>query len=160
MRFAFAYQDIGIVRHCGCHTQVREQRLGWHGNLRTRDLVRRGFVTGTGYQLFDDDELGLGPGGGAQMFQYGEAIFISPVVEYFADKEDGDILLLRWLWLKEVVTLVIKRQWAALVQCKCRWTNLGASRDRTHVRRAYSSSRTVIRILSDCQAQTRSYLKV
>ena len=108
MRFAFAYQDISIVRHCGCDTQVREQRLGWHGNLRARDLVRRGFVTGTGYQLFDDDELGLGPGCGAQMFQYGEAIFVSPVVEYFADKEDGDILLLRWLWLKEVVTLVIQ----------------------------------------------------
>jgi hypothetical protein len=108
LRFAFdsAYQDIGIVRHCGRDTQVWEQRLGWHGNLRARDLVRRGFVTGTGYKLFDDDELGLGPGGGTQMFQYGEAIFVSPVVEYFADKEDGDVLLLRWLWFKEVVTLV------------------------------------------------------
>jgi hypothetical protein len=65
LRLALAYQDIGIVRHCGRDTQVWEQRLGWHGNLRARDLVRRRFVTGTGYQLFDDDELGLGPGGGA-----------------------------------------------------------------------------------------------
>jgi hypothetical protein len=76
--------------------------------------VRCRFVTGTGYQLFDDDELGLVSGGGAQVFQYGEATLVSPVVEYIADEEDGDILSLRRLWLDEVVTFAIKRQWVTL----------------------------------------------
>jgi len=80
-----AYHDVSIVRHRGCATQVREQRLGWHGNLCTWDLVCRGFVTGTGYQLLDNDELGLGRSGDAQVFQYGETIVVSPVVEYPAD---------------------------------------------------------------------------
>jgi hypothetical protein len=146
--FIFAYQDICIVCHCGCDTQVWEQRFGRRGDLCARNFVRRGFVTGTGNQLFDDDELGLWPGGGAQVFQYGKAILISPVVKYFADEEDGDVLLLRRLWLKEVVPLVNKLQRAALGQCRGILTNLGASRDQIQVRRACSSSRTMAHVLS------------
>jgi hypothetical protein len=146
--FVFAYQDICIVCHCGCDTQVWEQRFGRRGDLCARNLVRRRFVTGTGYQLFDDDELGLWPCGGAQVFQYGKTILISPVVKYFADEEDGDILLLRRLWLKEVVALVNKPQWAALGQCRGILTNLGASRDQIQVRRACSSSRTMAHVSS------------
>ena len=38
------------------------------------------------------------------MFEYGEAVLVGPVVYYFGEKEDGDILLLCRLWCKEVVT--------------------------------------------------------
>ena len=70
--------------------------------------MRRRFVTRAGHQLFDDDELGLGSGSGAQVLQYGEAIFISPVMENFADEEDGDAILLRRLWVEEIVAFVKK----------------------------------------------------
>jgi hypothetical protein len=80
-----AYHDVGIVRHRGRATQVGEQRLWWHGNLCAWDLVCRGFVTGTGNQLLDNDELCLGRSGDAQVLQYGETIVVSPVVEYSAD---------------------------------------------------------------------------
>ena len=66
------------------------------------------FITGTCYQPVNDDEFGLRAGGSAQVFQYGEAILISPVVEYLTNDEDGYILLLRRLWFKEVMALVIK----------------------------------------------------
>jgi hypothetical protein len=72
------------------------------------------FVTYTGHQLFDDDELCLGPGGDAQVLQCGKAIFISPVMENLAEEEDGDVLLLRRLRCKEVVGLLIKCQCATL----------------------------------------------
>jgi hypothetical protein len=52
------------------------------------------FVTDVRHHLLDDDKLGLGPGGGAQMFQYFDTILISPVVEYSGKEDDGDVLLL------------------------------------------------------------------
>jgi len=63
--------------------------------------------------LLDDDELGLGPCGSTQVFQHREAILVCPVVEHSADEEDGDVLLLRWLWVKETVAFEIKRQFTA-----------------------------------------------
>ena len=42
------------------------------------------------------------------MFQYGEAILVRPVVEYSAQEEDGNILLVRRLRVKEVMTLGTK----------------------------------------------------
>jgi hypothetical protein len=56
--------------------------------------VCRRLVTRAGHQLFDDDELCLGPGGDAQVLQYGEAIFISPVMENLAEEKDGDVVYL------------------------------------------------------------------
>ena len=70
----------------------------------------RRFVTRAGHQLFDDDELGLGRSGDPQVLQYGEAIFVSPVVENLADEEDGDLILLRRLRVEEVVAFVTKIQ--------------------------------------------------
>ena len=39
------------------------------------------------------------------MFQYGEAILVRPVVQYFGNKEDGDVLLPCRLWCEKVVAL-------------------------------------------------------
>jgi hypothetical protein len=39
------------------------------------------------------------------MFQYGEAVLIGPVVRYFGDDEDGDVLLPCRLGRKEVMAL-------------------------------------------------------
>jgi hypothetical protein len=39
------------------------------------------------------------------MFQYGQAVLVGPVVRYFGDNEDGDILLPFRLGRKEVATL-------------------------------------------------------
>ena len=106
------------------------------------------FVTGTCHQLIDDDELGLGPSGFAQVFQHSEGILVCPVVEYSADEEDGDVPLLRWLRVKETVALEIKRQFTALERCRLELRNPGASRGHIQAPRACSSSRTVSRMLS------------
>ena len=66
------------------------------------------FVTGMCNQLFDDDELCFRASGIAQMFQYSETILVLPVAQYSAQKEDGNILLLRRLWVEEVVALGTK----------------------------------------------------
>ena len=42
------------------------------------------------------------------MFEYGEAVLVRPVVRYFGEDEDGDVLLLCRLWFKEVVTFFEK----------------------------------------------------
>jgi hypothetical protein len=39
------------------------------------------------------------------MFQYDEAILVRPVMEYSTQEEDGDVIFLRRLWVKEVVAL-------------------------------------------------------
>jgi hypothetical protein len=39
------------------------------------------------------------------MFQYGEAIVVGPVMQYFGNEEDGDVLLPCRLWCEEVVAL-------------------------------------------------------
>ena len=106
----------------------------------------RGFVTGTGYQLLDNDELSLGHGSDAQVFQYGETIVVSPVVEYSADQEDRDIVFLRRLWVKEAVAFVMKGQCATAARCRWKLTNFGALRGQTRVRLAYSFPRTVAQI--------------
>jgi len=48
------------------------------------------------------------------VFQYGEAILIRPVMKYFAEEEDRNVVLLCGLWFKEAVALEIKCQCAAL----------------------------------------------
>ena len=54
------------------------------------------------YHLLNNDELGLWLCGCAQIFQYFDAVLVSPVVDYSAEDEDGDVLPFR-LWLKEVL---------------------------------------------------------
>ena len=76
--------------------------------------MRGGFVTGTFHQLVDDDKFRLGTSSDAEVFQYGKAILIRPVMEYFAQEEDRNVVLLRRLWFKEAVALEIKCQCAAL----------------------------------------------
>lgn len=39
------------------------------------------------------------------MFQYGEAVPVGPVVQYFGDEKDGHVLLQCRLGLEEVVAL-------------------------------------------------------
>jgi hypothetical protein len=65
LRYNFAHHDVGIVCHRGRATKVGEQRFGGYSNLRAWDPVRRGFVTSAGYQLIDNDELGIGRGSDA-----------------------------------------------------------------------------------------------
>ena len=77
------------------------------------------------------------------MFQYGEAILVGPVVEYFAQEEDGDISLLNRLWVKEAMGFGFRvrlQPWDGGEKS----ANLGASHGRTQARRACSSSKTVI----------------
>lgn len=74
-----------------------------------------GFVAGKCHQLVNDDKLGLRAGGNTQMFKYSQAILVGPVVEHSAQEEDGDILLLHRLWVKEAMPLRIKRQRVLMV---------------------------------------------
>jgi len=102
-----------------------------------------GFITGTYYQLINHNQLSLRTSCNAQMFQYREAILIGPVVEYFAQEEDGDLLLLNGLWVKEVMGFGFRvrlQPWDGGEKS----TNLGASHGRIQARRACSSSKTVI----------------
>jgi hypothetical protein len=62
------------------------------------------FVTSICHQPSNNDKLGLRASGSAQMFQYCEAILVGPVMKHSAQEENGDILLLRRLWVKEVVS--------------------------------------------------------
>ena len=71
------------------------------------------FVTCTGYQLFDNNELSLARSGDAQVFQYGKTVVVGPVVEYSGDEEDGNVILPCRLCVKEVVAFVMKLQSAA-----------------------------------------------
>jgi hypothetical protein len=82
-----SYRDVKIVHHRGCATEIGEQRLRGYGELCTRNLACGGFVTGICHQLVHNDELGLGASGNSQMSQYGQAIFVGPVVKHPAQKE-------------------------------------------------------------------------
>lgn len=72
------------------------------------------FVAGKHHQLINNDQLGLGASGSAQMFQYSEAILVGPVVKHSTHEENGDVLLLRRLWVKEAVALEIECRSTAL----------------------------------------------
>jgi hypothetical protein len=81
--------------------------LGGNRQLRSWDLLCNGFVADVRYYLLNDDELGLWPGGCAQIFHYFDAVLVSPVVDYCAEDEDGDVPLpigcgSRTFWAKEV----------------------------------------------------------
>ena len=141
-----SYRDVEIVNHRGCATEIGEQWLRRYGELCAGNLVCGGFVTGICHQLVHNDELGVGASGSAQMFQYGQTIFVRPVVKHPAQKEDRDVLLRR-LRVEEVVAFGIRRQ-------KTSWTvkadiiNLGSSPGRIQARLACSSSKTVAEVLS------------
>jgi len=72
--------------------------------------MRGRFVTGICHQQVNTDELGLGASSSAHIFQYFEAILVGPVVEYSAQKEDSDVLLLRRLRVEEVLAFGVRRQ--------------------------------------------------
>ncbi len=57
------------------------------------------------YQRFNEDKLRPWPSGGSQMLQNFGAVFVRPVVENLANKEDTDVFLPRWLRLEEIVDL-------------------------------------------------------
>ena len=57
--------EVGNVRSLGCIAHVPEQRLGRNGKLRARDLVRGRLVAYERDHHLDNDQLGLGPRGGA-----------------------------------------------------------------------------------------------
>jgi len=97
--------------------------------------------------VINHNELSLKTSCHAQMFQYREAILVGPVVKYFAQEEDGDILLLNRLWVKEVMGFGFRVRLQPLDGGE-KSTNLGASHGRTQARRACSSSKTVIHTLS------------
>src|ERR1700730_5480637 len=98
-----SYHDVGSVRQRGCATQVGEQPFQRYGKPRARNLLWNRFVAGTRHQLVNNDELGLRSSRNAQMFRYNETILVCPVVENFANEEDGDVLLLRRLRVKEAL---------------------------------------------------------
>ena len=97
----------------GCVTEVGKQRLGGHRKLCAGNFMCSRFVTGMCHQPFDKDKLCLRASSDTQMFQYSETILIRPVVKYSAQEEDRNILLLRRLRVKEVVTLGNKGEPAA-----------------------------------------------
>jgi hypothetical protein len=107
-----SYHHIECVYY-GRATEVGKQGLGGYGKLCAGNFMCRRFITGECQQLFDNDELCLRASGSAQMVQYSETMLVRPVVKYSAQKEDGNIALLRGLWFKEVVTLDTRCELAA-----------------------------------------------
>jgi len=99
-----------MVYHRGRATKIGEQWLWGYGKLCAGDLMCGRFVAGKCHQLVNDDKLCLRAGGDTQMFKYSQAILVGPVVEHSAQEEDGDILLLHRLRVKEAMSLGIKRQ--------------------------------------------------
>ena len=62
------------------------------------------------------------------MFEYGKAVLVRPVVHYFGEYEDEDVLLPCRLWCKKVVTFLFLRtpkMWAlfqfqyGMAEAKC-----------------------------------------
>jgi len=72
---------------------------------RAGDFVRGGFVTCARYQPFDKDQLRVEPSGVSQMLQEDDSVFVRPVVENPAYKEDCGAFLLLWLRVEEAVAL-------------------------------------------------------
>lgn len=92
----------------GRATEIGEQRLrGWN-EFCAGDLARGRLVAGICHQQVNADELGIGASTSAHILQYFEAIFVGPVVENSAQKEDRDVLL--GLWVEEVLAFGIRRQ--------------------------------------------------
>ena len=98
------YHHIEFVYY-GSAAEVGKQGLGGYGKLCAGNFMCRRFIAGVCQQLFDNDELCLRDGSSMQMFQYSETMLVRPVVKYSAQEEDGNVILLRGLWFKEVMTL-------------------------------------------------------
>ena len=79
------------------------------------------------------------------MFEYGEAVLVRPVVHYFGEYEDGDVLLPCRLWCKKVVTC-LKTQNVSLVSisAKKKMMNLGFAHGQIQAPRASFPSNTVV----------------
>jgi hypothetical protein len=81
------------------------------------------------------------------MFEYGEAVLIRPVVHYFREDEDGDVLLPCRLWCKEVMTF-LRTQNVSFVPIlggqKQKKMNLRFANGQIQVPLAYLSSSTVV----------------
>ena len=92
----------------GRATEIGEQRLRGWDELRAGDLARGGLVAGICHQQVNADELRVGAGTGAHILQYFQAIFVGPVVENSAQKEDRDVLL--GLWVEEAPAFGIRCQ--------------------------------------------------
>jgi hypothetical protein len=120
-----------------------EQWLRGSGKLRARDLPGGRFLANGRHHQFDDDQLCLWPRGSAEVFEYGEAVLVRPVVQYFGEYEDGDVLLLCGLRCKEVLTF-LRTQNVSFVPRKQKMTDLGFAHGQIQVPRAYLSSRTVV----------------
>jgi hypothetical protein len=102
---SFSYQVVEKVHYCARATHVAKKRLGESGKLRSRDFACSRFITDGCKDLLNYEKLSLWSSDSAQIFQYGEAVLVGPVVQYFGDDEDRDVLLPCWLWRKEVVAL-------------------------------------------------------
>jgi hypothetical protein len=80
-----------------------EQRLRRHGKPGAGDIMRRWFVTGVWDRLIDNDDVCVRSSSRAQMFQYRETIFISPVVQYHPQEVHRNFFLLGSLRFKEIL---------------------------------------------------------
>lgn len=77
------------------------------------------------------------------MLEYGDTIFVSPVVDHFAKEKHGDVLLPRGLRVKEAVAF--RTQLSVMpTRGRRKLVNLAASRGQNRVRQACSSSSTVV----------------
>ena len=83
-----SYRVVDKVHQGARTTHVVEKRLGGNGQFRSWDIVYSRFVAGGRKHLLRDDQLSLWPSDSAQIFQYLEAILVSPVMENFAKDED------------------------------------------------------------------------
>ena len=137
------------MRHSARATHVWKQGFGRSRELRAGNFVGGGFVAGARNVLFDDDEPRVGPSGASQMLQDFEAIFVRPVVENHAEKENCDVFLSRGLRVKETEALRNPNVSAHL--CASGWpgwddTDRAASRGRNRARRAGSFSNTALKM--------------
>ena len=81
------------------------------------------------------------------MFEYGETVLVRPVMHYFREDEDGDVLLPCRLWCEEVVSF-LRTQNVSFVPfpggLKQKKLNLGFAHGQIRVPRACFSSSTVV----------------
>jgi len=97
--------SIKGIRKRASTAQIRKQGVGRNGQLSTRDFVRGGVVAGIRYMQFTNDQLRLRPSSGSQVLQDFDAVFIRPIVNNYAEEEDSDVFIPRWLRFEEIVAL-------------------------------------------------------
>jgi hypothetical protein len=83
------------------------------------------------------------------MLEYGEAVLVRPIMHYFGEDEDGDVLLPRRLWCKEVVTFLRTQNMSFVPIPRGRKqivTNLGFAHGQLQVPQACFSSSTIVAV--------------